>query len=215
MKISAPTSRVLDQAFEIGAFGATEANGELVVLPGADWPLKAEFVSELPDLLVSGRDVESFAICDYFHGDTATDLVTEGGSLLRLNLIERLATGGPAPGQYAQAVTMDGEGIKQVETLVGNATAQRANGTEMPLTAGAPFYAGDVLQTLAEASIGIALAKKKCRLARIAVCFSMSSFTFQAQNGGNGREYHLSLFTSVSGESRSRTGRNDSLSPPS
>ena len=127
MKISAQTSRVLDQAFEIGAFGATEANGELVVLPCADWPLKAEFVREVPDLLVSGLDGESFAICDYFHGDTATDLVTEGGSLLRLNLIERLATGGLAPGQYAQAVTMDGEGIKQVETLVGNATAHVAN----------------------------------------------------------------------------------------
>ena len=58
-----------------------------------------------------------------------TDLVTEGGSLLRLNFIERLATGGLAPGQYAQAATMDGAGIKQVETLVCNATAQRANGT--------------------------------------------------------------------------------------
>ena len=100
---------------------------------------------------------------------TATDLVTEGGSLLRLNLIERLATGGMAPGQYAQAITMDGESIKQVETLAGNATAQRANGTEVSLSAGAPFYAGEVLQTLAEASIDIVLAKKFCRLARIAV----------------------------------------------
>ena len=117
------TSRFLDQAFEIGAFGATEANGELVVLSCADWPLKAEFFREVPDLLVSGHDGESFAICDYFHSDTATGLVTEGGSLLRLNLIERLATGGLAPDQYAQAVTMDGAGIKQVETLVGNATA--------------------------------------------------------------------------------------------
>ena len=130
-------------------------------------------------------------------------------------MIERLATGGLALGQYAQAVTMDGEGIKQVETLVGNATAQRANGTEMPLTAGAPFYAGDVLQTLAEASIGIVLAKKYCRLARIAVCFSMSSFTFQAQNGGDGREYHLrSLHIRERRDRESRTGRNDRLQPP-
>ena len=169
MKISGQTSRFLDQAFEIGAFGATEANGELVALQYADWPLKAEFVREVPDLLVSGHDGESFAICDYFHSDTATDLVTVGGSLLRLNLIERLATGGLAPGQYAQSVTMDGADIEQVETLVGDATAQRANGTEMPLTAGVPFYAGDILQTLAEASIDIVLAKKFCRLARIAV----------------------------------------------
>ena len=65
MKISGQTSRFLDQAFEIGAFGATEANGELVVLPCADWPLKAEFVREVPDLLVSGHDGESFAICNY------------------------------------------------------------------------------------------------------------------------------------------------------
>ena len=58
------TSRFLDQAFEIGAFGATEANGELIVLPCADWPLKAEFVRGVSDLLVSGHDGESFAICD-------------------------------------------------------------------------------------------------------------------------------------------------------
>ena len=147
MKILVQTSRVLGQAFEIGAFGATQANGELVVLPGTDWPLKAEFVCEVPDLLVSGRDGESFVICNYFYGDTATYLVTEGGCLLRLNLIERLATGGPAPGRYAQAATVDGEGIKQVETIVGNATAQRAKGLEVPLNAGAPFYAGDVFQT--------------------------------------------------------------------
>ncbi|MEC9185206.1 MAG: hypothetical protein VX930_13095 [Pseudomonadota bacterium] len=83
MKILAQTSRVLDQEFELSDFGATEANGELVVLPGADWPLKAEFVCDVPDLLVAGRDRESFVICDYFHGDTATDLVTEGGSLFR------------------------------------------------------------------------------------------------------------------------------------
>ena len=129
-----------------------------------------------------------------------TNLVTEGGSLLRLNFIERLATGGLAPGQYAQAVNMDGEGIKQVETLVGNATAQPANGTEVSLNACAPFCADDVLQTLAEASIGIVLAKKTLSLGEITVCFSMSSFTFQAQNGGDGREYHPGLFTFVSGE---------------
>lgn len=81
MKILAQTSRVLDQAFEIGAFGATEANGELFVLPGADWPHKTEIVREVPDLLVSSRDGESFVICDYFHGDTATDLGTEDVSL--------------------------------------------------------------------------------------------------------------------------------------
>ncbi|MED6308992.1 MAG: hypothetical protein VX624_03725, partial [Pseudomonadota bacterium] len=92
MKIPGQTSRFLAQAFEIGAFGATVANGELVVLSCANWPLKAEFVREIRDLLEFGHDGESFAICDYFHGDTATDLVTEGGYLLRLNLIERLAT---------------------------------------------------------------------------------------------------------------------------
>ncbi len=59
---------------------------------------------------------------------------------------------------------MDGEGIKQVETLVGNATAQPANGMEVSLNAGAPFCADDVLQTLAEASIGIVLAKKTLSL---------------------------------------------------
>ena len=85
---------------------------------------------------------------------------------------------------------MDGEGIKQVETLVGNATAQRANDKEVPLNAGAPFYAGDVLQMLAEAFIGIVLAKKHWRLAMITVFFSMNSFTVPAPNGGDGREYH-------------------------
>ena len=43
----------------------------------------------------------------------------------------------------------------------------------------------------------------------------MSSFTFQAQNGGDGREYHPgSLHIRKRRDRESRTGRNDHLSPP-
>ena len=61
---------------------------------------------------------------------------------------------------------MDGEGIKQVETVAGDATAQRAKGTVVPLAAGAPFYAGDVLQTVAEASLGIFFGQKTLSLGK-------------------------------------------------
>ena len=43
----------------------------------------------------------------------------------------------------------------------------------------------------------------------------MSSFTFQAQNGGDGREYHPgSLHIRERRDRESRTGRNDRLQPP-
>ena len=55
---------------------------------------------------------------------------------------------------------MDGAGIKQVETLVGNATAKARKRHGNAADRGRPVLQGDVLQTLAEASIDIVLAKK-------------------------------------------------------
>ena len=85
----------LAQAFEIGAFGATEANGELVVLPCADWPLKAEFVRERAKVTywyfsghdgVAWRELCNSAIISSLGSLSERryrrrDLVTEGGSL--------------------------------------------------------------------------------------------------------------------------------------
>lgn len=173
MKILAQTSRVLDQAFEIGAFGATEANGELVVLPGTDWPLKAEFFREVPDLLVSGRDGESFVICDYFHGDTATDLVIEGGFLLWLNLIERLATERPAPGQYAQAATVDGESEPQAPSEEELAAREATN---------AALEAGETPEFVLEAAAREAFGESD-----VANSFGGLG-VFGVENGGNSKE---------------------------
>ena len=66
----------------------------------------------------------------------------------------------PAPGQYAQTSTEKSEVIGQIETLVGNATAKRVDGTEVGLTAGEPVYEGDVLQTAAGTSLGIVFEDK-------------------------------------------------------
>ena len=77
-KISGQT-RVLDQAFEIAPVVQLKQTMSLVVLPCADWPLKAaQFAG--PDLWYRATMAKA-AICNCEFGDTVTHLVTEGGSL--------------------------------------------------------------------------------------------------------------------------------------
>jgi len=202
VKIAAQTFRVSDQSDEFGGYRAVEANDEMIVLPGGDWPLKAEFIRQGPDLLISGRDGESFVVRDYFQGDVAADLVTESGSLLRSGLIDRLATGTPAPGQYAQAAVADSDVIGQVETVLGNATAQRADGTEVTLGAGDPIYAGDVLQTAGGASLGVVFADKTKLSLGEDGRLVMDEFVYDpgAKTGAMDVNIVQGVFTFVSGE---------------
>ena len=112
------------------------------------------------DLLISGRDGESFLVRDYFFNETVVDIHTNGGAVLPGAIVERL-TNALAPGQSAQTNNdIASDKIGSVETVVGTATALRVDGTKVKLTAGDPVVAGDILQTAAEASIGVVFADK-------------------------------------------------------
>ena len=202
MKIGAQKFHVSDRAVEHGVYGASGSSSTLIVVPGGDWPLNAQFIRQGPDLLIAGRDGESFLLRDYFHGGTSSDLVTESGSLLRSELVERLLTGMPAPGQYAQTAGEEGEVIGQVETLLGNATAKRVDGTEVALTAGDAVYAGDVLQTATGTSLGIVFEDKTTLSLGEEGRLVLDKFVYDpdAKTGSMDLNIVQGVFTFVSGE---------------
>ena len=166
MKIAAQAFRIGHHDHSLGfeqikaSNGGVQNFGDPIIVPGGAWPLKADFLRQGPDLLISGRDGESFVVRDYFFHETVVDIHTEGGAVLPGAIVERL-TGGLAPGQYAQTNSDVGsDKVGLVETVVGTATALRVDGTKVELTAGDPVMAGDVLQTAAEASLGVVFVDK-------------------------------------------------------
>lgn len=208
MKISA-------QAFHIGYHiqsagieninalnGGAQSFGDSIVVPGGAWPLTAEFVRQGPDLLISGRDGESFVVRDYFFRETAADLHTEGGAVLPGAIVERL-TGPLAPGQFAQTNSeAENDIVGRVETVLGNATALRVDGTQVELTAGDPIMAGDVLQTAAEASLGVVFADKTTMSLGEEGRLVVDDFVYDPQANAGGMSINIvqGVFTFVSGE---------------
>ena len=176
--------------------------GDAIVVPGGAWPLNADFLRQGPVLLISGRDGESFVVRDYFFHETVADIRTEGGAVLPGAVVERL-TGVLAPGQYAQTNSDVGsDKIGLVETVVGTATALRVNGTKVELTAGDPVMAGDVLQTAAEASLGVVFSDKTTLSLGAEGRLVIDEFVYdpQANVGGMNLNIVQGVFTFVSGE---------------
>ena len=126
-----------------------------IIIPFGVLLLKADFVREGPDLLLIGPDGQQVLVRDYFSVDVPPDLLTEGGALLTADTVEALA--GPiAPGLFAQ----EGEGTKvvpigEVESIEGEVTVTRVDGTEVSLQPGDPVFQGDVLETGEEGTVGI------------------------------------------------------------
>jgi len=122
------------------------------------WFLRAEFSRSGPDLKLIGPDGQELLIQDYFNQSPPPDLTTADGVVLHGAIATRLA--GPiAPGQYAQAAPgTASEPIGRVETIAGEAKATRADGSQATLTQGDPVFAGDILETSADGSVGIVFA---------------------------------------------------------
>jgi VCBS repeat-containing protein len=100
------------------------------------------------------RHCPTSAIVDYFDGAPA-DLQSPEGAVMRGGTVALLA-GPEAPGQYAQAgVRTQGDPIGQVESLTGDATVQRADGTVETLGPGSKVFLDDVLQTGAEGRLAV------------------------------------------------------------
>lgn len=205
--------KITAQIFEVGnanhslpnspVMGAQDASESHVVIPGGAWPLTADYLRQGLDLLVSGKDGQSFVVRDYFLEDTQADIHTEGGAVLPANIVDRLTTG-PAPGQYAQSAPTqpDADVVGRVETVLGTATALRSDGSQVTLTAGDPIHAGDVLQTAAEASLGVEFADKTTLSLGAEGRLVVDDFVYdpEANTGSMNVNVVQGVFTFVSGE---------------
>ncbi|MBV0911771.1 Ig-like domain-containing protein [Anianabacter salinae] len=131
------------------------ANAEGVTVPEASLLFRAAFTRDGPDLVLENPGHSDIRIVGYFSAPEPADLVTSDGAVLRGPVVERLA-GPEAPGQYAQAGAIQGANpIGQVETINGDGSVQRADGTVENLSLGTLVYENDVVQTGNGATVAI------------------------------------------------------------
>ncbi len=134
---------------------------ETVIVPHGTLILDAEYSRVGHDLVLTGPGGDEVHLQDYFLGDIAPDLMTEGGAVITAAMATRMA--GPlAPGQYAQAGDADvlGQPIGTIEGLEGAATAIHADGTRETLQNGDPVFADDILETGSDGALGIVFVDK-------------------------------------------------------
>ncbi|MBL28017.1 MAG: hypothetical protein CMM50_10775, partial [Rhodospirillaceae bacterium] len=137
-----------------GAAILLHAAGQSSIELPADFDLLgADFVRQGSDLLLVAEDGQQILIEGYFDSAPAA-LVQAGGIEVSGHVVASFA--GPlAPGQLAQAgdVALGGEPIGTVDSVTGQVTAQRVDGTVVTLTVGDPVFQGDVLETTADGEI--------------------------------------------------------------
>ena len=136
-----------------------EAAGvERLTLGSDPWFLRAEFEREGSDLHLTGPEGQELIVRDFFDQNPPPDITTTEGVVLKGSVVTQLA--GPlAPGQYAQAAPSGStESIGRVETASGSVNATRVDGTEVTLSQGDAVFAGDVLETGVDGTIGIVFA---------------------------------------------------------
>ncbi len=136
-------------------FKKTEAAGDFVTIPDADLLFNGAFRRVGDDLSITGRDGAHVLVEDYFRTDKRATLLSPEGAALTPAVVEALA--GPlAPGQYAQAGSAPSASppVGRVDKVEGNASVVR-NGVTIVLNAGDVVLKGDVVQTGANAALGI------------------------------------------------------------
>src|SRR3989339_1774300 len=132
------------------------AEGEAVQLPEGFDPASATYSRVGPDLVLTDADGAEVVVTDFFMQENFPALLGEGGARSDGALAARLA-GPAAPGDVAGEVVI-GEPIGRVNGLTGEVTVVHADGTRMTLHMGDPVFMGDIVESGAEAGIGILLA---------------------------------------------------------
>ena len=138
-----------------------EAGVAPVVVPVGDALLQAEYTRHGGDLQLETPSGETILITGYFQQEVPPDLYTLAGSRITPDVAAKLA--GPlAPGQIAQSADISTleEPIGSVDTLKGQVTVIRADGTQAVLEEGVPLYQGDTLVSGDGAAVGIIFADK-------------------------------------------------------
>jgi VCBS repeat-containing protein len=130
-------------------------DGRPVTVPDASLLFSADFQRDHGDLVLRNPGSPDVRIVDYFDAPIPNDLQSPEGAVIRGPTVARLA-GPEAPGQYAQAGAATAtDPIGQVETLSGDATVQRADGTVETLGPGDKIFPDDVLQTGADGRLAV------------------------------------------------------------
>ncbi|MBD3661571.1 MAG: FecR domain-containing protein, partial [Arenibacter algicola] len=132
------------------------ADGPTVNLPEGFDPTTADFARAGPDLMLTASDGQELVIADFFMQENPPTLMADGDMRIDGQLAARLA-GPAAPGEVAgEAATS--EVIGRVTAMTGEVTVIRADGTRVTLEVGESMYMGDILETGADAGVGILLA---------------------------------------------------------
>ena len=130
---------------------------DTILVPDHAWLQHADFVRQGGDLLLVGDDGKEILVRDYFNLDNPPELVTSVGGVFDVKLVASLA-GPVAPGEFAQAAGGATEPIGQIETIEGIVQITRVDGTKITAQQGDDIFQGDVIETGADASIGMVLA---------------------------------------------------------
>jgi len=130
---------------------------DTILIPDHAWLQHADFVRQGSDLLLVGDDGKKILVRDYFNLENPPDLVTRVGGVFDAKLVASLA-GPVAPGEYAQAAGGATEPIGKIETISGIVQITRVDGTKVTAKKGDDIFQGDVVETGADASIGMVLA---------------------------------------------------------
>ena len=156
-----------DSARDAGQGGETSplvldgASVRELTIPGADFILTADYSRQGGDLILNARDGSAQVIIrDFFADDTPPTLFSDSGARVSGELATKLA-GPMAPGQYAQNGSIaQAEAIGRVESVTGQATAIRTDGSRVELHKDSAIYKGDTVETSEGASLGIVFIDK-------------------------------------------------------
>ena len=131
-------------------------SGDVVVIPDAAFLFNADFKKAGRDLLIIGDDGRKAVVHDYFAHEKRPALASREGATIAGYLVDAIVKQ-TSPTEYAQAgtPTSSANPIGRVEKVTGSAIAVR-NGVPVTLNAGDLVFQGDVVQTRAGSTLGIA-----------------------------------------------------------
>ena len=162
-----------------------------IIVPDAALLFTADFHRAGPDLILTGHDGRHHIIPGYFTSEHRPALAAPNGARLSPDLIDLLA-GSPTPNEYAQAgAVTPADPIGQVEKVVGTVAVMR-NGVAVTLNVGDKVYKSDVLQTGADAQVGISFPDGTALNLTANTRMALNEFTFDP-NAASGNGALISL----------------------
>jgi len=133
-------------------------SGQPIEIPEGFFVAAAGFARGGGDLVLTAGNGDTVVLQGYFDTEVRPDLVSSSGATFPADLVVKLA-GPQAPGQYAQAAPMAGaQPVGTVEEIDGVVMVTRADGTKIELNLGDPIFQGDILETGADAALGVVFA---------------------------------------------------------